>query len=48
MGASKADTMRAALHQSDATTPVAGLLRAASSSLVLLDRAAGLSYGPTS
>ena len=42
LGASKAATMRAALHGSDAHTPVAELLRSASSSLVLLDRDAGL------
>jgi 6-phosphogluconolactonase len=44
LGESKADVMRAALHESDAATPIAELLRAAPSSLVLLDRAAaGLS-----
>jgi 6-phosphogluconolactonase len=42
-GASKAEAMRGALHASDVTTPVARLLRNAPSSLVLLDRAAGLS-----
>jgi 6-phosphogluconolactonase len=43
LGESKADVMRAALHQSDAATPVADLLRRAPSCLVLLDGAAGLS-----
>jgi 6-phosphogluconolactonase len=44
LGESKADVMRMALHETDATTPVAELLRRAPSSLVLLDRAAaGLS-----
>lgn len=43
LGASKAEVMRAALNQSDTATPVAQLLRRATSSLVLLDRAAGLS-----
>jgi 6-phosphogluconolactonase len=42
-GASKAPAMRGALHESGTGTPVAELLRSASSSLVLLDRAAGLS-----
>jgi 6-phosphogluconolactonase len=42
-GASKAAAMRSALHDADARTPVAELLRSAPSSLVLLDRAAGLS-----
>lgn len=42
LGASKADAMRGALHQSDLATPVAELLRRAPSSLVLLDRDAGL------
>ncbi len=42
-GASKAAAMRGALHDANAVTPVAELLRAAASSLVLLDRAAGLS-----
>ena len=42
-GASKAEAMRGALDQSDAATPVAELLRRAPSSLVLLDREAGLS-----
>lgn len=42
-GASKADAMRGALHDSAAATPIAELLRSAASSLVLLDRAAGLS-----
>jgi 6-phosphogluconolactonase len=42
-GASKAQAMRGALDQSDTATPVAELLRRAPSSLVLLDRAAGLS-----
>ncbi len=43
-GASKAEAMRGALSLSttDATTPVARLLRTAPSSVVLLDRAAGL------
>ena len=40
-GASKAAVMRRALDESDRSTPVARLLRSASSSLVLLDRAAG-------
>jgi 6-phosphogluconolactonase len=43
LGASKAAAMRAALHDTGAHTPVAELLRSASSSLVLLDRDAGLS-----
>jgi 6-phosphogluconolactonase len=43
LGASKAEVMRTALHESDATTPVAELLRRAPSSLVLLDREAGSS-----
>jgi 6-phosphogluconolactonase len=43
LGESKADVMRDALHQPDASTPVAELLRRASSSLVLLDCDAGLS-----
>ena len=43
LGASKAAAMRAALHGSGVNTPVAELLRSASSSLVLLDRDAGLS-----
>ena len=43
LGASKAAAMRGALHASGVTTPVAELLRAAPSSLVLLDREAGLS-----
>ena len=42
-GASKAEAMQGALGQSDTTTPVAELLRRAPSSIVLLDRAAGLS-----
>lgn len=42
-GASKSDAMRAALHRTEAETPIAELLRRASSSLVLLDRDAGLS-----
>jgi 6-phosphogluconolactonase len=42
-GASKAEAMRGALEQSDSATPVARLLRSARTSLVLLDRAAGLS-----
>jgi 6-phosphogluconolactonase len=42
-GASKAEAMRGALDQSSAATPVAELLRRAPSSLVLLDREAGLS-----
>lgn len=42
-GASKADAMRGALSTSDASTPIAQLLRHAPPSLVLLDRAAGLS-----
>ncbi len=42
-GASKARVMRDALQQPDAGTPIAELLRRASSSLVLLDREAGLS-----
>jgi 6-phosphogluconolactonase/glucosamine-6-phosphate isomerase/deaminase len=42
-GASKAEAMRGALHASDVATPVARLLRSAPSSLVFLDRAAGLS-----
>ncbi len=42
-GASKAAAMRGALHESGVDTPIAELLRRASSSLVLLDRAAGLS-----
>jgi 6-phosphogluconolactonase len=42
-GASKAEAMRGALDQSNAATPVAELLRRAPSSLVLLDREAGLS-----
>ena len=41
-GASKAEAIRGALEQSDIATPVARLLRRAHSSLVLLDRAAGL------
>ena len=43
LGASKAGAMRGALRQVNAATPVAELLRRASSSLVLLDREAGLS-----
>jgi 6-phosphogluconolactonase len=43
LGASKAAAMRAALHDTGAKTPAAELLRSASSSLVLLDRDAGLS-----
>jgi 6-phosphogluconolactonase len=43
LGASKAAAMRSALHEADAGTPIAELLRSAPSSLVLLDRAAGLS-----
>lgn len=43
LGASKAAVMRGALDHSDAATPVAELLRRASSPLVLLDRDAGLS-----
>ena len=42
-GASKAEAMRGALHGKAASTPIAELLRRASSSLVLLDRDAGLS-----
>jgi len=42
-GASKAAAMQGALHDSSAVTPIAELLRSAPSSLVLLDRAAGLS-----
>jgi 6-phosphogluconolactonase len=42
-GASKAAVMQGALHDSSAVTPIAELLRSAPSSLVLLDRAAGLS-----
>lgn len=42
LGESKADAMRGALHESDAATPVAELLRRAPSSLVLLDRDAAL------
>jgi 6-phosphogluconolactonase len=42
-GASKARAMRRALHEIGASTPVAELLRRAPSSLVLLDRDAGLS-----
>jgi len=42
-GASKAAVMREALGEGSASTPVAALLGAASSSLVLLDREAGLS-----
>lgn len=42
-GASKAAAMQGALHDASAVTPIAELLRSASSSLVLLDRAAGLS-----
>jgi 6-phosphogluconolactonase len=42
-GASKAAAMHGALHESGVDTPIAELLRRASSSLVLLDRAAGLS-----
>lgn len=42
-GASKTAAIRAALDANPATTPVAELLRRASSSLVLLDREAGLS-----
>ena len=42
-GASKAAAMRGALHESGVDTPIAELLRRAPSSLVLLDRAAGLS-----
>jgi len=42
-GVSKAAVMRDALADRNSTTPVAGLLRAAPSSLVLLDREAGLS-----
>ena len=41
-GASKAAAMRAALSERDAGTPIARLLRSAPSSLVLLDRDAGL------
>lgn len=44
-GASKAGAVRDALLQTDAATPLAELLRRASSSLVLLDREAGLSLG---
>jgi 6-phosphogluconolactonase len=44
LGQSKADVMRAALHESDAATPVGELLHRSPSSLVLLDRdVAGLS-----
>ena len=43
LGESKSNVMRAALHESDAGTPIAELLRRARSSLVLLDRDAGLS-----
>lgn len=43
LGASKAAVMRGALDRSGAATPAAELLRRASSSLVLLDRDAGLS-----
>ena len=43
LGASKAAAMRGALHGSGVNTPVAELLRSATSSLVLLDRDAGLS-----
>jgi 6-phosphogluconolactonase/glucosamine-6-phosphate isomerase/deaminase len=43
LGASKAPVMRDALHGTGADTPVAALLRAAPSSLVLLDREAALS-----
>ena len=42
-GASKAAVMRDAIHTSHAATPIAELLRRARSSLVLLDREAGLS-----
>ena len=42
-GRSKAEVMRRALHLTDASTPIAELLRRAPSSLVLLDREAGLS-----
>ena len=42
-GASKAEVVKGALEQSDSVTPVARLLRSARASLVLLDRAAGLS-----
>jgi 6-phosphogluconolactonase len=42
LGASKAAAMRGALHDTGVNTPVAELLRSASSSLVLLDRDAGL------
>jgi 6-phosphogluconolactonase len=41
-GASKAPAMRNALNEASASTPVAELLRRAPSSLVLLDREAGL------
>jgi 6-phosphogluconolactonase len=42
-GASKAEAISQALQDSESATPVAELLRRAGSSLVLLDRAAGLS-----
>jgi 6-phosphogluconolactonase len=42
-GASKAEAIRKALEHGDTATPVAELLRRAGSSVVLLDRAAGLS-----
>ena len=42
-GASKADAIRGALDASGAATPIAELLRRASSSMLLLDREAGLS-----
>lgn len=42
-GASKAAAIQGALHDGHAFTPIAELLGSASSSLVLLDRAAGLS-----
>ena len=42
-GGAKAVVMREAIEDRDASTPVAALLGAASSSLVLLDREAGLS-----
>jgi 6-phosphogluconolactonase len=43
LGASKAAAMRGALYDTGVNTPVADLLRSASSPLVLLDRDAGLS-----
>ncbi len=42
-GASKAEAISGALHGKDPSVPIAELLRRASSSLVLLDRDAGLS-----